>query len=80
MIIVHQDKRALLEQQGKPGLVTMSLAHHTESGVPLLHNDPQTAEQGLGQGVGVGVGVDESNLKLSGGRDRCVVRYNTILD
>ena len=56
-----QDKKPL--EQGKPGLVTMSLADHTESGepLPLLLGDltPQTYtsdEQGL----------EESNLK----RDR----------
>ena len=51
----------------------MSLAHHTESGQPLLHSD--NSMEGQGQGVAV-VLVDESNLK----RDRFVFCNDKDLD
>jgi hypothetical protein len=53
--------------------VTMSLAHHTESGQPLLHSDNLIEGQGQGQAV---VLVDESNLK----RDRFVYCNNKVLN
>ena len=47
--------------EGKAGLVTMSLAHHTESGEPSLLNDNQSDDQGLvksEQKLGVGSAQD----------------------